>query len=95
MDPTLKINTNKKIAKGPWTTRLTDGRTYYTSTQWILTRALRPHALRAITVRVNDLQKATQTTGQRDGRISSTGPHWDHLNPSIGINALQCWTHTL
>ena len=62
---TLEINTNTKIAKGPWTTGQKKEQTYYTATQEILTHGLGPHALRTITGRANDRQKATQTTEQR------------------------------
>ena len=62
-NPTLEINTNKKITKGTHMTWRIDRKTYYTETQGIITRGLRPHALHKIMGHTNDIQKATGMTG--------------------------------
>ena len=58
-NPTLEINTNTKLSKGPQTTGRTDR----------YPCGLSPHALCTITGRANDLQKATWNTRQRDREI--------------------------
>ena len=64
--PTLGVNTNTKIAKGPWTTGRMGGLTYYTATQGICTRGLRMHVMRATMGQANDIPKSTRTNGQRE-----------------------------
>ena len=56
----IKMQTSQK------THGWTDGRTYHAFIQGIWYRDLWLHALRAITGRANDHQKAMRTTGQRD-----------------------------
>ena len=77
----------------------TYGRIYYTATQGIWPRGLRPHAMVAITGRKNDHQNLMGTTGYKyrdtDRHIISSEPHWGTKDPSVGINALRHWTPTL
>ena len=81
-----------KTAKCPQTTGRTDGQTYYTATQRIWTRGLRPDALRAIMSHALwspksdvDDQKERHRDRQTDRHIISTGIHWVPLDPSVGI----------
>ena len=94
--PTLEINTNKKIVKGPRTNGRTDvrtdGQTYYTTVYIILRKPWPASACAARNCGPGEcLPKSdTDKTAEREkrrrihGHISLTGPHWDPLDPSVG-----------
>ena len=68
-----------------------DGRTYYTDTQDIWPGILSQHLLHVIKATQFDTQKATRTTRQRHRHIILTWPQQGPPDPSVGINASQCW----
>ena len=81
--PTLKINTNKKTAKGPRTTGRMNGHIILPLRGFDPLAWGRMHCAQLQAARF-DFQKATRTTGQRHRHIISTGPHWDPPDPSLG-----------
>ena len=105
--PTLEMNTNKKTAKGPRTTRRTDRRKYYTDTQGIWYCGLRLHALHAITGstlwspkigadertdRKTDIQKYRQTYNLGWTPQGSSGPQ---CGDKLLLYRLYCGTRGL
>ena len=66
-----------------------------------------PHVLRVLMVRTNDIKKVRWTIRQKyretdglaegwiDGHISSTGHHWDPMDPNVWTYASRRCTPTL
>ena len=97
--PTLEVNTNTKIAKITLDSQ-TDGQTdgyiilslggfKYVPYVHIFMRVIMGRAF------IISKNRCRQRDIQTYRHISSTGPHWGTLDPSVGINASRRWTPTL
>ena len=103
--PTLEINTNTEIEKGPRTTRYTNRQTeilYCHSgnfTPWPVAacpaRNYGPRFYYRQKYTWMIVQRYKETDRETDRHISSTGPHWSPSDLSVGINVLQHCTPTL